>query len=216
MILIDCGESIARKIIKNNILDNIEELYILISHTHSDHIGSLGTLLFYSKYNKKIKNKIILPKDEEYEKNIKEYLRLVDISSEVEFVDCETLKNNFQFINFEMLIATHVNTLPCYFFVFEDEEGLIYYSADNNNMEYIKQYIKLDNAKIYTEICDNQNLQEEHLYIKKLEEQISELERRKIYLMHINEVLNKEDLLKKGFNIPNIERKKVKKYGRKN
>lgn len=57
MILIDCGESIARKIIKNNILDDIKELYILISHTHSDHIGSLGTLLFYSKYNKKIKNK---------------------------------------------------------------------------------------------------------------------------------------------------------------
>lgn len=122
---------------------------------------------------------------------------MVDISSEVEFIDCETLKNDFQFINFEMLIATHVNAFPCYCFVFEDEEGLIYYSADNNNMEYIKKFIKLDNAKVYTEICDNPNLQEEHLYIKKLEEQISELERKRIYLMHINEVLKKDDLLKK-------------------
>ena len=59
MILIDCGETIARKIIKEYILDGIEELYILISHTHSDHIISLGTLLFYSKYNKKI----VLPND---------------------------------------------------------------------------------------------------------------------------------------------------------
>ena len=40
MILIDCGETIARKIIKENVLEGIEELYILISHTHSDHIGS--------------------------------------------------------------------------------------------------------------------------------------------------------------------------------
>lgn len=53
IILIDCGESIARKIIKEYVLLDIEELYILISHTHSDHIGGLGTLLFYSKYNKK-------------------------------------------------------------------------------------------------------------------------------------------------------------------
>ena len=51
MILIDCGESIARKIIKEDLLFDINELYILISHTHSDHIGSIGTLLFYSKYN---------------------------------------------------------------------------------------------------------------------------------------------------------------------
>ena len=54
MILIDCGESIARKIIANDILSGIKELYILISHTHSDHVGSLGTLLFYSKYNKQV------------------------------------------------------------------------------------------------------------------------------------------------------------------
>lgn len=54
MILIDCGETVARKIIKDKVLDDIEELYILISHTHSDHVGSLGTLLFYSKYNKKL------------------------------------------------------------------------------------------------------------------------------------------------------------------
>lgn len=33
MILIDCGETIARNIIENNILENISELYILISHT---------------------------------------------------------------------------------------------------------------------------------------------------------------------------------------
>lgn len=53
MILIDCGETIARNIIENNILDDIKELYVLISHTHSDHVGSLGTLLFYSTYKKK-------------------------------------------------------------------------------------------------------------------------------------------------------------------
>lgn len=115
MILIDCGETIARKIIKENILEGIEELYILISHTHSDHIGSLGTLLFYSKYNKKIKNKIVLPDDQQYVINS---LKLVDISSEVEFVDSNTLEKVFKFKSFKILRTFHVKNLPCYCFAF--------------------------------------------------------------------------------------------------
>lgn len=181
MILIDCGESIARKIISNNILSDVDELYILISHTHSDHIGSLGTLLFYSKYSKKIVNKIVLTDEEKFNSNLKEYLRLVDISTEVEYIDSEILKKEFDFKTFKILKANHVKTLPCYCFVFEDEEGLIYYSADNNNINYIKDYLKINNATIYTEICDNANLRQEHLYLQDLEKFIEANERNRIF-----------------------------------
>ena len=44
-------------------------------------------------------------------------------------------------IKFDILKATHVKTLPCYCFVLEDEEGLVYYSADNSNVDYIKHYL---------------------------------------------------------------------------
>lgn len=215
MILIDCGESIARKIIKEDVLSDIEELYILISHTHSDHIGSLGTLLFYSKYNKKILNRIVLPKDEEFISNLKEYLRLVDITTEVEYVDEDFLKKELDLISFDILKANHVKNLPCYCFVLEDEESLIYYSADNNNIDYIKKYIKYPNAQIYTEICNNPKLQDEHLLLQKLEEATDILERKKIFLMHINEVLSINELKNKGFNIPIIEKKEGKKLWKK-
>ncbi len=214
MILIDCGESIARKIIHDNILDNIEELYILISHTHSDHIGSLGTLLFYSKYNKCIKNYMVLPNDKEYLNNLKEYLRLVDISSEITFVNADTLKDTSGFKTFNILKVTHVETLPCYCFVFEDDENLIYYSADNCNIEYIKHFLQFENAKIYTEISNNPELSKEHLELVLLEKTTSILQRKRIYLMHINESINEEEIKNKGFNIPKIGKKK-KDYGRK-
>lgn len=207
MILIDCGESITRKIIANDILSGIKELYILISHTHSDHVGSLGTLLFYSKYNKQIANKIVLPKDECFTANLKEYLRLVDITTEVEFVDFSDLISAFNLIKFDILKATHVKTLPCYCFVLEDEEGLVYYSTDNSNVDYIKHYLQYPNSKIYTEICDSNEMQEEHLSIGLLEQSISSTEKKRIYLMHINEMLNVSELLKKGYNIPKIEKK---------
>lgn len=209
MILMDCGESIARKIIHDNILDDIDELYILISHTHSDHIGSLGTLLFYSTYNKGIINNIVLPNNKEYINNLKAYLKLVDISSEVKFIDANTLKETFKFKTFDILKATHVKSLPCYCFVFEDEENLIYYSADNSNIEYIKHFLSIENAKIYTEISDNPELSEEHLELGLLEKATSVLQRKRIYLMHINESLSEEELRNKGFNIP-ITRKKDK------
>lgn len=210
MILIDCGESIARKIIKEDLLFDINELYILISHTHSDHIGSIGTLLFYSKYNKNIKNRIVVPKDEIFISNLKEYLRLVDISTEVEFVDETFLKDKFNLINFSILKANHVKTLPCYCFLLEDNENLIYYSADNNNIEYIKKYIKYPKAQIYTEICNNPKLKDEHLLLKSLEDATSINERKRIYLMHINEFLDTKKLEKKGFNIPIIKKKEGK------
>lgn len=207
MILIDCGESIARKIIYNNTLSNVDELYILISHTHSDHIGSLGTLLFYSKYSKRIVNRIVLTENEAFNYNLKEYLRLVDISDEVEYVDSEFLKKKFDFKTFNILKANHAKSLPCNCFVFEDANDFIYYSADNNNINYIKDFIKISNAKIYTEICDNPNLRGEHLYLSDLEECIDEKDRGKVYLMHINEMMDISELLKKGFKIAELDTK---------
>lgn len=105
--------------------------------------------------------------------------------------------------------------MPCYCFVFEDDENLIYYSADNNNIEYIKYFIRFEKAQIYTEISNNPKLSEEHLDLGLLEKSISYSQRKKVYLMHINESLNEEELRNKGFNIPMI-RKKEKNYGRKN
>lgn len=48
-----------------------------------------------------------------------------------------------------------LKTLPCYCFMFEDNENFIYYSADNNNIEYIKYYIQLEKVEIYTKISNN-------------------------------------------------------------
>lgn len=60
----------------------------------------------------------------------------------MEFVDFSDLISAFNLIKFDILKATHVKTLPCYCFVLEDEEGLVYYSADNSNVDYIKHYLQ--------------------------------------------------------------------------
>lgn len=46
LLLIDCGESIFERIMKHKLLENIKDIDILITHMHTDHIGSLFSLLF--------------------------------------------------------------------------------------------------------------------------------------------------------------------------
>lgn len=53
LFLIDCGETTFTKLLLLKKLENIKEIHIMITHTHSDHIGSLSSLLMYCYYNQK-------------------------------------------------------------------------------------------------------------------------------------------------------------------
>ena len=49
LFLLDCGESICNRIIKLGLMNDVENIYVFITHTHSDHIGSLEALIYYNE-----------------------------------------------------------------------------------------------------------------------------------------------------------------------
>lgn len=61
LLLIDCGESIFERIKKQKILEKVKDIYILITHMHTDHVGSLSSLLFFCEYRKGIIPTVIYP-----------------------------------------------------------------------------------------------------------------------------------------------------------
>lgn len=46
LLLIDCGESVFKTIVDNNLIEGIEHIHVLITHMHSEHVGSLASFIF--------------------------------------------------------------------------------------------------------------------------------------------------------------------------
>jgi len=60
LLLIDCGESVFGKLKSLGVLEKVREITVMFTHTHSDHIGSLGSLAMFSYYGLSKQLKIIV------------------------------------------------------------------------------------------------------------------------------------------------------------
>ena len=117
LILIDCGGDTFTNLKEKDLL-NYKRLYIIITHTHPDHIGSLGNLIFYSHYKKGIKPKIFFP----HRKTIEDLLSYMVVSKELYNLESryvnEFYDKEFKGIELEFSNAKHVLEIPAYSFIF--------------------------------------------------------------------------------------------------
>jgi len=51
LFLIDCGSNVFERLDHAGVLGVVKNIKVLITHTHDDHIGSLGGLIFHSYFN---------------------------------------------------------------------------------------------------------------------------------------------------------------------
>ena len=50
LLLLDCGELTFDRILNMNLLDDVNEVHVAVTHCHPDHIGSLGSFIFYCHF----------------------------------------------------------------------------------------------------------------------------------------------------------------------
>jgi len=208
MLLIDCGSNIFQRIKENNLLDDIEHIHVLITHTHADHVGSLADLILYTYYvhGQFAKNKVTVysPFDTGVSKILKLNGCLDGIHHSEKLiggVSDITIINDFATFNFSR--NSHVEELYTYHINLNILGYNIFYSSDINELTTLQiEDIKYRNNFIaYIDTCKADYEDNVHLSLHKLTELIEPHHRYKIWCMHLDEVFDREEAESLGFNV---------------
>ncbi|MDQ2086633.1 MBL fold metallo-hydrolase [Herbivorax sp. ANBcel31] len=200
LFLIDCGSTAFKQLVDLKILNNVTNIFIAITHTHPDHVGSLGEFALYSYYILGKKLKIIFP----------------DIPLITSFFDCQGIRKHYYEISDNLKVtkdvelfffpASHVDTIPCYSIYIKGNNKSIFYSGDSNSVSSfaIKGLQNGDIDLMYQDTCSLDYPGNPHLYIGNLALAIYPKLRHKIYCMHIDKDFDTLYAKKLGFNVVSL------------
>lgn len=197
--VIDCGESVFEKLYDRIDFDKINHIYVLLTHLHADHVGSLGTLISYCYCVKQKVVNVIHP-----QAKVVEILRLTGVPAEG-YIYHESIPENDYGLKAEPIDVVHAKDMRCYGYVLEDAEEKIYYSGDSADIpeSILTRFFSGELARIYQDTSTHNSENPSHCYYGILEEKIPSAERNRVYCMHLDSPC--EELLKsKGFQIVEV------------
>lgn len=210
LFLIDCGSSTFSKIIEMKLLDGVDEIYVLVTHTHPDHVGSLGDLIFYSYYSLGVMGEKCLTVLSPIGVNVNTTLRTLGVEPSLySMISINGLSNIGNFENSNLLINTikvkHVNELSCYGYEIYYKSKIIYYSGDC--YEIPEDILTKINANVYHAVYQDTCIADYdgnvHLSLKKLNQLVTNENsvRENIYCMHLDNNFDCDMALAMGFKI---------------
>ena len=203
LLLIDCGETVFKRILEKNLVEGVKELYVLITHMHSDHIGSLSGFIGFCYWKYNIVTKIYFNEKEK----ISMFLELLGLNEGESFNvdDAKNKRIDSLKLKFSASITKHVKALNTYSYVLRFDEGNdIFYSGDTYETNFdVIPYLESGNL-IYHDVCLNDSKENVHTSLRALSELIPQKYRNQVYCMHIDGENFIEEAIKQGFNIVNL------------
>lgn len=180
LILLDCGETVFDELYKKNLL-NKKEINVIITHTHCDHVGSLGSLISYCYYilNKKKVN-VIHPNE-----RVQKYLEIVGISK-----DIYNYYHSFSNVNVKVqeVEVPHAKDMNSYGYILNFNDTKIFYSGDCAYVPklILEKYFNHELDELYLDITSKKTSHTAHGNIIDLEEMIPLEYRKNVYCMHLD------------------------------
>lgn len=176
--MIDCGSTTFSQLAQLELIERID--YILITHLHFDHIGSLPTLLAYRKYKTdKDIPKILLPKQELGE----QLTKLLSCSLEESLADFGTI-SDIPGIDFIETTNQHKPGMISFAYHFIEDDHLIYYSGDIGNADVAIDFLsgrEESKIQVFHETSHLSDV-EVHASYKEVEEKLGHYN---LYVYHI-------------------------------
>ena len=181
-ILVDCGNSVYRKLRECKLASHID--YILITHFHDDHVGSLNSTILHHKYfsDPSRPAKILIPAPE-FQDLLGWFISFGMPHPEryVDFIPLEEVPGIKAIDTFGM----HIQNMQSYAYLFEDEGEVLAYSGDLGDPDIVFEHlkdVKGKNIRVFHEMSFKQT-EGVHAYYKDLEKYVSKYD---IFAYHMD------------------------------
>lgn len=190
---IDCGEEAFGKLARTLKLEKYKNIYVLLTHLHADHSGSLASLCSYVYYVLRGKVTIVHPEEQV-----------------VTLLTCQGIKRDQyhllkklpedKTVQVEFREVQHADDMKAYGMILSCPDEKIYYSGDAAYLleEIVSEYLSGKISKIYHDTSSKES--ESHCYYRRLEAMIPRERRNQVYCMHLDG--DYADILKEsGFSV---------------
>ena len=186
LVLIDCPATSYQKVKKMN-WEQYDNIYILITHTHGEHSGSVGTMLQYVWFASYMKKKvtIVVPAAEVRDDLLLLLMRIEGCEQEwFDIVIADELNKKW-FV--AAVPTTHVKPLDgkCFGYHLNIQGNIVVYTGDTATLEPFKPLLK-KGSFLYTEAAYYKSAV--HLYLKEMLPEFIRLADSgvHVYLMHLD------------------------------
>lgn len=192
--LIDCGELVFHKLYEKDMLKKYKNIYVIITHMHADHVGSLGSLISYMYFVLGKKVVVIHPNNR--------LLNLLDLTGIDRNAYTMKVCNEIEIegIYFKAVPVKHADDMDCYGYIISENKDVIYYSGDSYEIpeEVLNEFFNNRICKIYQDTTEKISAHLSHFPLEKLAETIPSEFRNKVFCMHFSTEFS-EKIHKMGF-----------------
>ena len=188
-ILVDCGYTVYPQLKEKGLIDQID--YLLITHLHNDHTGSLATAILDHKHICQNTEKLVIASpSKSFEQDIVSLLShsLSNPYKYVSFVSTDSIEG----LGVIDTMGLHVTGMKSFAYYFKEGEELILYSGDIGQPHILFAFLekqRVTKIRVFHEICFFE-MDGIHTYYKNLFPYIEQYE---IYGYHINPLDNPKD-----------------------
>ena len=176
---IDFGESTFEKVFRAVDFSRYRDVYVLLTHLHADHSGSLASLISYAYCVLDIRVKVIHPMSK-----VNDLLEVQGISTE--FYEYREMLPEGLAVSAHPVEVPHAKNMRCFGYVITFEEDSLYYSGDASELpdSILESFLRGDIKRIYQDTAGHES--QSHCCYKRLEELIPSAERARVFAMHFD------------------------------
>jgi ribonuclease BN (tRNA processing enzyme) len=169
--LIDCGPSVYTSLCENKLIDSID--YILLTHLHGDHVGSLFSLIAHLKVHcSPPREAVILYPTESFRTLLATFLKywFPEPDAYISFVPLANVIG----VGFLDTSNLHVRGIDSYAYFFVSTEQLLFYSGDIGDIETSAAFLRTrdeDDIVVFHEMHYRKT--KSHIYYRDLMERLA-------------------------------------------